>query len=324
MPDDIHDNELSFLIDEELVEFDDNEDENDDDQDEDDGDGRGGKKSGDSRKKKPDPKELRKLLEEEEPEISDEWAEKMRLLALGPFSSIIPGASAFDAESDLKKKILIGEIGIITHQIQPSDVADPQLIENLQARLMLRQEEMRDVAATMIRQVGIVTGITNAALSIGNELRQDTKSQTIITKNDEIIENEDRAITAKRDDVAKVEDEKPESKKKNEFETTISTIIEKDKSVFDNDMFDYLDSKSNDKFSVASQIESQDRAVSHTQTQAQTQKTPTGDINLQATFNQSATQTVAQTQAVQLKQEVNFTMPDPSAVLKPQMDQFKI
>lgn len=316
MPDDIQDEELSFLIDEELVEFDDSEsdEENEGDEDED-SDGRGGKKSDDTRKKKPDPKELRKLLEEEEFEISDEWAEKMRLLALGPFSSIIPGASAFDAESDLKKKILIGEIGIITHQIQPSDVADPNLIPNLEARLNLRQEEMRTIASTMIQQAGIVTGITNAALSIGNELRQEARAQKI----DDVAEKGERALTAKRDDVVKVEEEKPEAKKKNEFETTISTIIEKDKSAFDFDMLDYLDKRSDDKFSVANQIESQDRAA-----QTQTQKTPTGDIKLQDQFNQSATQAVVQTQAVPLRQEVNFTINDPSAVLRPQMDQFKI
>jgi hypothetical protein len=318
MPDNINEDELSFLIDEESVEFDDSD--SDEDDEDGDSDGRGGKKSDDTRKKKPDPKELRKLLEEEELEVSDEWAEKMRLLALGPFSSIIPGASAFDAESDLKKKIFIGEVGVITHQIQPSDVADPNLIENLQARLVLRQDEMREIAATMIRQAGIVTGITNAALSIGSDLRQDIKTQTTTAKVDENIDKDDRAVTAKREDVVKIEEEKPESKKKNEFGTTISTIIEKDKSLIDFDGFDILDKKGDDKFSVANQIESQDSAAS----KFQTTKTPTGDIKLQDTFNQSATQTVVQTQAVPLKQEVNFTINDPSAVLRPQIDQFKI
>lgn len=315
------DDELSFLMDEEILDLEAQDENLEDEDDDEDGEGGSGKKSGDGKKPyKVDPKELRKLLEEQEFEADEAWQEKMRLLALGPFSSIIPGASAFDAESDLKKKILIGEIGILTHQIQPSDVADPNLIENLQARLNLRQDEMRNIASTMIQQAGLVTGITNAALSISTELRQpDIKTPPLKEKDITAIDDElnERSLSAKREQVVRVEEEEPKEKK-TQFDNNLDSLIKRDKSVFDSDIFDYIDNKPDDKSSFASQIDYKEKSLPQGQRPAQQETS-----GLQDQFNKAVTQTSQPAQAMPLKQDINFAINDPSSVLKPKMDQFK-
>ena len=340
------DDEELFLMDEEVLDLEEDlEESEDEDEDE---EGRSGKSGGGKDPYKVKPKELKKLIDEAELEMDDAWAEKMRLLALGPFSSIIPGASAFDAESDLKKKLLIGAVGVLTHQIQPSDVADPALIQNLQARLQMRQEDMRQLASNMLQQAGLVSGITNAALSIGSELQKEPRdvkflSENALTKGDqkEDYGARDRDLEAKRGQVAKVSEEQVDEKKKNEFQTSISTIIEKDNDAIDDKLLDLLDNKRDDKYSVASQMDVQDthaRAQQNAQAQAQiqaqqqqqnqsqqsTSSRNVAETGLRSQFNERASQTEAQSQAVQLQREVKFQMPEPSAVLRPQMDQFRM
>ncbi len=74
---------------------------------------------------------------------SESLIEKLKLLALGPLSAMIPGASAFESESDLKRKLFLGQIGILTQEIEPNDIADPDLIAKLEKRNQARQAQQK-------------------------------------------------------------------------------------------------------------------------------------------------------------------------------------
>ncbi len=164
LPDDIADDALLALEDDtpaadaqSETEGDGGED-NEDDESEESGDQSGDKKSGGGGKKVGGRKteheqELEDtLLSEEDLSAydSETLIEKLKLLAWAPFSTLIPGASAFDSENDLKRKLFLNEIGIHTRDLEGIDIADPDLIKKLEARLHDRQAQARQDAQNNI------------------------------------------------------------------------------------------------------------------------------------------------------------------------------
>lgn len=129
------------------------EEEKEDDEDEEGEGGEGGKKSGGGGKKPGvDVKLDEKLLSEEDLSQydSESLIEKLKLLAWSPMSALVSGASAFDSESDLRRKLFLGEVGLMTNEIQPHDIADPDLIAKLEKRNQERQEMIRVEKAQML------------------------------------------------------------------------------------------------------------------------------------------------------------------------------
>lgn len=81
---------------------------------------------------------------------SETLIEKLKLLAWAPFSMMVPGASAFESESELKRKLFLGEIGLRLNEFEPHDIADPDLIAKLERRLQQRQEALAQNQAQMM------------------------------------------------------------------------------------------------------------------------------------------------------------------------------
>jgi hypothetical protein len=71
------------------------------------------------------------------------WLDKLKSLALMPFSLIMPGASALAAENDLSRRLMMGRFGLFNKQIMPHDMADPNLIERLEERFQERRERVQ-------------------------------------------------------------------------------------------------------------------------------------------------------------------------------------
>lgn len=69
-----------------------------------------------------------------EEEIKQTWLEKLKLIFIAPFSQIIPGTVSYTAESDLSKKAFFLRVGLYNRQIEPTDIADPDLIQKLEDR----------------------------------------------------------------------------------------------------------------------------------------------------------------------------------------------
>lgn len=116
------------------------EEENKDDEEGEDGEGDQGKKGGTGGKK---PSVNVPLAEEENLEEydSEKLIEKLKMLVWAPFSTLVPGASSFESENDLKRKLFLGQVGLMTNQIDPHDIADPNLIERLEQRNQERQQK---------------------------------------------------------------------------------------------------------------------------------------------------------------------------------------
>ena len=69
-----------------------------------------------------------------EEETKQNWLEKLKLIFIAPFSQIIPGTVSYTAESDLSKKAFFLRVGLYNRQIEPTDIADPDLIQKLEDR----------------------------------------------------------------------------------------------------------------------------------------------------------------------------------------------
>ncbi len=127
------------------------------------GDGEGDKKSGGTGGKKPAIPGAELLRDDEN--LADYDAEtlieKLKMLVWAPFSTMVPGASSFESEQDLKRILFLGQIGLITNQIHPSDIADPDLIKKLEQRHQMRQEIFRAemAAATSGNAAGLAAGL---------------------------------------------------------------------------------------------------------------------------------------------------------------------
>lgn len=110
-----------------------------------DGDGDTEKGGGDTQQtgggqKPPTPEEIAAAREAEE-DAKQSWLEKLKLIFIAPFSSIIPGTVAYTAENDLSKKAFFLRIGLYNRQIEPTDLADPELIQKLEDRHQERREK---------------------------------------------------------------------------------------------------------------------------------------------------------------------------------------
>lgn len=70
----------------------------------------------------------------QEEEVKDSWLEKLKLIFIAPFSHIIPGTVSYTAESDLSKKAFFLRVGLYNRQIEPTDIADPDLVKRLEER----------------------------------------------------------------------------------------------------------------------------------------------------------------------------------------------
>lgn len=64
----------------------------------------------------------------------ESWLEKLKLIFIAPFSHIIPGTVSYTAENDLSKKAFFLRVGLYNRQIEPTDIADPDLIQKLEDR----------------------------------------------------------------------------------------------------------------------------------------------------------------------------------------------
>jgi hypothetical protein len=93
-------------------------------------------------RKPPTPEEIAAAREAEE-DAKQSWLEKLKLIFIAPFSSIIPGTVAYTAENDLSKKAFFLRIGLYNRQIEPTDLADPELIQKLEDRHQERRERFQ-------------------------------------------------------------------------------------------------------------------------------------------------------------------------------------
>jgi hypothetical protein len=287
---------------------------NNEDDDEDDGDS--GKKDGKGGTggRKINPDALRALIEEE---YSDEaWLDKIKLIAIGPFSSIIPGASAFDAESDLKKKILMSKVGILTKQIEPSDIADPDLIKKLEARLDIRKEDLKALIgqlnpmAAKISAATTILGASALALmatqKIGEDRKPNEKQETLKSELVERKTGQNFKSDIEVEEVAKV--------KHGQFDTSLDTSIKTSDEVFDSKLLDMLDNKE-DRESFAAQLDNDSVPPKRIDK-------PTGNLSLKDNFTQAVNTRGQEVQSVQLKQEVRFKIHEPQDLLRPNPDKF--
>lgn len=77
---------------------------------------------------------------EAEEAAKDSWLEKLKLIFIAPFSEIIPGTVSYTAESDLSKKAFFLRVGLYNRQIEPTDIADPDLVAKLEERHQERRQ----------------------------------------------------------------------------------------------------------------------------------------------------------------------------------------
>jgi hypothetical protein len=282
-----------------------NEDEDDEDEDGGKKDGKGGTGG-----RKINPDALRELIEEE---YSDEaWLDKIKLIALGPFSSIIPGASAFDAESDLKKKILMSKVGILTKQIEPSDIADPDLIKKLEARLGIRKEDLKALIgqlnpmAAKISAATTILGASALPLMATPKISEDKKPN----EKKETFKSEPVEQKFKPD----IEIEESVKVKQGQFGTSFDTSIKTSDDVFDSKLLDILDNKE-DRESFAAQLDNDSVPPKRIDK-------PTGDLSLKDNFAKAVNTSGSEVQSVQLKQEIKFKIHEPQDTLRPNPDKF--
>lgn len=82
-------------------------------------------------------------LAEAEEDVKQGWLEKLKLIFIAPFSQIIPGTVSYTAENDLSKKAFFLRVGLFNRQIEPTDIADPDLIKKLEDRHQERRERFQ-------------------------------------------------------------------------------------------------------------------------------------------------------------------------------------
>lgn len=321
------------------------EDESKEEDSEEDEEGKKGKAgSGGKQPIKINPKELDELISPDYDSDDEKWLEKLKAMALGPFSTIIPGASAFDAESDLKKKLLIGQVGVMTKQITPSDIANPNLVKDLEARLMVRQEDLKamagrllDVQAIKIATATGILGASAAAMAVKDQAakaevragqepkksetpKQESKAeQKIETKSalkneSDDFEVKDKKAESKADKVA-AEPEEIEEKKKNPFATDMDTVYFKNSESIDSNLMDLIKDGVDEKRSFAATMDNEVNT-------GKPATKPTGDISLNSQFNKAATETITPVESMKLKQDATFKINEPHSVLRPDPDKF--
>jgi len=146
---------------------------------------------------------------------SESLIEKLKMLVWAPFSGMVPGASSFESETDLKRKLFLGQIGLITNQIDPHDIADPELINRLEARNQERQAAYKaEILAATGAAAGLAAGLSAETSPQENKKEQRREQKQQISQPKEVsldtrMEARDDEVEAKADvkkaDVAKAE-----------------------------------------------------------------------------------------------------------------------
>lgn len=106
-------------------------------------DSAGGDAQGTGGGPKPLTPEEQAAIAEAEEEVKKSWLEKLKLIFIAPFSSIIPGTVSYTAENDLSKKAFFLRVGLYNRQIEPTDIADPDLMKKLEDRHQERRERFQ-------------------------------------------------------------------------------------------------------------------------------------------------------------------------------------
>lgn len=178
----------------------------------------GGKKTGGGGGKKP--KTEAKLVERDfsgenlQEYNSESLIEKLKMLVWAPFSTMVPGASAFESEQDLKRKLFLGQLGLMTNQIDPEDIADPKLIERLEQRNQMRQEQVR----IEIAQAGSAAGMGGAVAAMQEVPQNQQKAQQ---KKQDVKLQAQQPKEASLDASVEAQDKKPDGGQK--IQTPVKT-----------------------------------------------------------------------------------------------------
>ncbi|PZP56433.1 MAG: hypothetical protein DI586_03630 [Micavibrio aeruginosavorus] len=172
-------------------------------EDEEGGEGEGGKKSGGNGGKKPALPSAQLLQDEDNLDDydSETLIEKLKMLVWAPFSTMVPGASSFESEQDLKRILFLGQIGLITNQIHPADIADPDLIKKLEQRHQMRQEIFKAeiAAATSGNAAGLAAGLMASTPPPEAQQKREQKQQAAQVR--EVSSDARREAEGKRPDV---------------------------------------------------------------------------------------------------------------------------
>ena len=157
------------------------------DEDEEGEGGEGGKKSGGGGKKPAAAIPALKDDEDLSAYDSESLIEKLKMLVWAPFSAMVPGASSFESETDLKRKLFLGQIGLITNQIDPHDIADPELINRLEARNQERQAQYKaEILAATGAAAGMAAGLSAETAPPENKKEQRREQKAQISQPKEI------------------------------------------------------------------------------------------------------------------------------------------
>lgn len=228
--------------------------ENKDGEEGDEEEGEGGKKSGGTGGKKPavDAKEI--LLEEENLEEydSEKLIEKLKMLVWAPFSTMVPGASSFESENDLKRKMFLGQVGLMTNQIHPADIADPDLISKLEQRNQMRQEIFKAEMAAAGNAAGLAAGLvvsTPPPEAVQKREQKLQASQPREASVDAQRDAEEKKPEAEQKAQAKIEPVQPEHKSSsNDLDDFANKEIKQNAGLGIDDIMDIIDgpNKNND------------------------------------------------------------------------------
>ena len=168
-----------------------------------------GSSKGGSGGKKPDVNIPQKKLDEEDLSAydSESLIEKLKMLVWAPFSAMVPGASAFESEQELKRKLFLGQLGMITNQIDPQDIADPDFINRLEQRNQMRQEKY---GIDAMSSAGAAAGIGGAVAALQETPKEQQKKQQ---KQDTKLQAQ-QPKEASFDAAIEADDKRPESEQK--------------------------------------------------------------------------------------------------------------
>lgn len=186
------------------------------DQEDEEGKGGDGKKSGGGGKQ-PNVRIPGKNEEDLSEYDSESLIERLKMLVWAPFSSMVPGASSFESEHDLKRTLFLGQLGLMTNQIDPHDIADPKLIDRLEQRNQERQQQYSaEIAAASAGSAAALGGLITSLQEVPKEQqkKQEAKLQAQQPK--------EASLDAK----VEAEDKKPEAEKKAQFQQKVEPKIE--------------------------------------------------------------------------------------------------
>jgi hypothetical protein len=274
---------------------------------------KGGSKGQKGIKTKPD---LEQLFDTEDDQDED-WKAKVKLLMMAPFSTLVPGASALDSESDLKKRLLLAEIGLRTHQIEPQDIADPNLIQKLEERLLQRQVQFSQQnlqnlqnPSGSLSQLSFPTKILGAVISAASVMAIPLKTEMERlrgSENSKGIAPDLKKETAQKNERVNENEAEERKLKDRDFLQFSDQVYDDNKDL--KALIDLVEDVTQQK-SFADEMDSVDSY------QGGIAKGATGPITLTETFSQSAA-LQGGVQAISLNQSLNLNdMPNMVDVMK--------